>query len=478
MTLAVIGHDFAYEMECVARIFYAGEQINIEKVDNFTDADTLETRVNPLDSGMLRVSARVKTSSFDKSASEEIVQGDDELCERRLGVMLFTLLCELTGKRPEWGIMTGIRPVSLCGRWAKTGMAEGRIVGKLVNDYLVSFKKARLCVMTNKAQEKYLELNKPDTFSLYIGIPFCPTRCLYCSFVSHAIDKTEKLVPPYVDLLCEEIRSAGELAKRIGKKLLTIYVGGGTPTSLSAEQLGRVLSAVKSAFDLSGLLEYSVEAGRPDTVTAKKLAVFRSFGVTRVSINPQSMNDNVLKAIGRAHTAAQVEESFMLAREAGFAVNMDIISGLPEETPESFAKSLEKIISLSPDNVTVHTLAVKRSSGLRDFDDAFTGRNPHTGAMQDYAQKCLVDTGYMPYYLYRQKASVENLENVGYSKPGFEGIYNIFSMEDTHNILAVGAGGVSKLVESGRIRRLSNYKYPYEYISRFEEILKRKDEVK
>lgn len=477
MTLAVIGHNFAYEMECVTRIFYAGAQINVVKSNNFTDGNLIETRIVAIDGDKLRIAARVKTGGFDKSISGEILRGDAELCERELSVLLFNLLCEATGKRPEWGVMTGIRPVSLCGRWAKSGMSDGQIINRLANDYLVSAKKARLCIATGKAQEKYLALNAPDTFSLYIGIPFCPTRCLYCSFVSHAIDKTAKLVPQYVDLLCEEILRTGELAKRLGKKLLTVYIGGGTPTSLSAEQLRRIFAAVESSFDLSHLLEYSVEAGRPDTVTKEKLAVLRGFGVSRVSVNPQSMNDNVLKAIGRGHTVAQAEESFGLARQMGFNVNMDLISGLPEETAESFAKSLEKVISFTPENITVHTLAVKRSSGLREHEDAFSGRNPDTGKMQEYAQEHLQAAGYGPYYLYRQKASVENLENVGYSKPGFECVYNIYSMEDTHNILSAGAGGITKLVDGGNIRRISNYKYPYEYISRFEEILKRKGEI-
>lgn len=477
MTLAILGHDFAYEMECVARIFYAGARIEIVKHDNFTDLDELITQVDELDDNLLRVSARVKTGGFDKNISEEIPRGDEELCERRLGFLLFSLLCEVTGQRPEWGILTGVRPLKLCGRLADSGLNSEQIMDRLTREYLVSEKKARLCLATGKAQEKYLRLNTPDTFSLYIGIPFCPTRCLYCSFVSHAVDKAAKLVPRYVDLLCEEILCAGKLAKRLDKKLATVYVGGGTPTSLSAEQLGRVLSAVESAFDMSGLLEYSVEAGRPDTVTEEKLAVLRSFGVNRVSINPQSMNDNVLRAIGREHTSAQVEASFNLAKRAGFeCVNMDLITGLPEETPESFARSLEKALSFTPENITVHALTVKRSSRLRQSGGAFSAVNPATREMQDYAQERLINAGYLPYYLYRQKATVDNLENVGYCKPGFEGVYNIYSMEDTHNILATGAGGISKLVDEGKTRRICNYKYPYEYISRFEEIIRRKGE--
>lgn len=477
MTLSILGHDFVYEMECIIRIFLPDAKINIVKYDDFTDDNAIITRVEPIVNHKLLLTVQVRLEDFDEIASREIQPGEDGDIERRLGILLFGLLSEKTEMRPVWGILTGVRPVRLCEQWRGQGLNETEILKRMTQDYLVTEEKARLCLATGKAQEKLISLNTPDTFSLYIGIPFCPTRCLYCSFVSHAIDKAAKLVPDYVRLLCEELRHIAKIAKAAKLRLLTVYVGGGTPTTLTAIQLRQILSTVDEAFDMTDLLEYTVEAGRADTITAEKLETLRSFGVDRISVNPQSMNDDVLKAIGRSHTSKQVEESFYLARLSGFScINMDLIAGLPTETAESFAKSLDKVLSLTPENVTIHALTVKRSSNLREQEGAFADANPAAAEMQAYAAKKLSDAGYFPYYLYRQKPTVQNLENTGYSRPRFEGVYNIYSMEDTHNILAAGAGGVSKLIrENGDIKRIFNYKYPYEYVNRFDEKLEKFD---
>lgn len=477
MTLGIIGHDFAYEMECVLRIFFAGARINIVNENNFTPYEnTVITQIERISEHELRLTVKIQFGDYLKESCGEIPAGDDGLSERKLAAMMFTLLSEMTGKSPRWGILTGIRPVRLCEQWRENGLSDGEILARFTGDYLVSPEKAELCIETGMAQEKILALNKPDTFSLYVSIPFCPTRCLYCSFVSHAIDKAQKLVPDYIRLLCEEIGHIGMLARKKGLRLLSIYVGGGTPTTLETVELRQILEAINSSFDLNNLLEYTVEAGRPDTITAEKLEVMRSLGVGRISVNPQSMNDNVLKAIGRPHTSGQAADSMALARAAGFeSINMDLIAGLPEETLGSFADSLDKVLDLSPDNVTVHALTVKRSSHLRERGDAFSGVNPDTSGMLDIAVRELRAAGYFPYYLYRQKATVDNLENIGFAKPGREGVYNIYSMEDGHNILAAGAGAVSKLLKNGDITRVFNFKYPYEYISRFDEVLSRKN---
>jgi oxygen-independent coproporphyrinogen-3 oxidase len=285
-----------------------------------------------------------------------------------------------------------------------------------------------------------------------------------------------------VRLLPEEIGEIGRIAKARSLRPLAVYIGGGTPTALSAEQLAALMKRIRESFDISKLLEYTVEAGRADTITAEKLAAVKAMGAGRISVNPQSMTPAVLEAIGRRHSPQDVERGFSLARQAGFGwINMDIIAGLPGETPESFASSLERILALSPENITVHALAVKRSSEMRtEINDGgeAPGQNPGAAEMQRHAAERLREAGYAPYYLYRQKPAVENLENVGYAKPGFEAAYNIYSMDDAHNILAAGAGAVSKLVcGDGKIKRVFNHKYPYEYISRFNEILSRKGEL-
>jgi oxygen-independent coproporphyrinogen-3 oxidase len=311
-----------------------------------------------------------------------------------------------------------------------------------------------------------------------VGIPFCPTRCRYCSYVSHAIGRAGNLLPEYLQLLLEEIRVIGETAKAQGLRPLAVYIGGGTPTVLDAGQLAALMSRISGSFDTSNLLEYTVEAGRADTITAEKLAAIKAMGAGRVSVNPQSMTPHVLEAIGRRHTPEDVERGFWLAREAGFDwINMDLIAGLPGETPESFAASLGRILALSPENITVHALAVKRSSEMRANGEG-PGLGPKAAEMQRHAAERLKAAGYAPYYLYRQKPAVDNLENTGYAKPGYEAAYNIYSMDDAHNILAAGAGAVSKLMcADKKIKRVFNHKYPYEYISRFGEIISRKGEL-
>lgn len=493
LTLFILGHDFAYEMECVARIFFAGAKISIVKNIGLTDITGSTSRtgeaVSSFEPEIITLAERVEANSLKLTVraalepyseyidTQEIPVGDGKLAERSLAAMMFRLLAKQTKKRPPWGILTGIRPVRLCEQWGEAGLTAEEIEHRFINDYLVLPEKARLCIETGEAQKSILAMNKPDTFSLYVSIPFCPTRCLYCSFVSQAVTVAAKLIPEYVRLLGEEIRHIGSLVKQKNLRLLSIYIGGGTPTSLTAAELKQVLEAIADSFDYSHLLEYTVEAGRPDTITEEKLELLRKFGVGRISVNPQSMNDHVLRAIGRSHTSEQAEQSVILAKSMGFkSINMDLIAGLPEETAESFAESLGKVLSLSPDNITVHTLTVKRSSRLRESGDAFSG-NPDTSRMLDFAAEKIRTAGYFPYYLYRQKATVENLENIGFSKPGHEGAYNVYSMEDRHNILAAGAGGVSKLIKNGVVERIFNFKYPFEYISRFDEIIKRKTEI-
>ena len=313
--------------------------------------------------------------------------------------------------------------------------------------------------------------------SLYISIPFCPSRCSYCSFVSHSIAEAGKLIPAYVDCLCRELSIWGELIRRLELKLDTVYIGGGTPTAISAEQLGQIMDAVRANMHMDPVREYTVEAGRPDTITPEKLEVIRSHGATRITINPQTLNDKVLRAIGRKHTAQQAVDAFRLARSLGFAnINMDLIAGLPEDTPDSFRDTLDRVIALDPESITVHTLTLKRSAALYAQGGSQIA-NP-AAAMVDYSVRRLPEAGYRPYYLYRQKNTLENLENVGYAKPGFESLYNILIMDETQTILGAGCAASTKLVTpDGQITRIHNHKFPYEYIGRFDSLMEKKQQI-
>ena len=303
---------------------------------------------------------------------------------------------------------------------------------------------------------------------MYVGIPFCPTRCAYCSFVSQSVERSFALVPPYVDALVEEIRSGGKMVRETGLRVRSFYMGGGTPTTLSAEQMDRVLTAFEEAFDRGHCDEITVEAGRPDTITAEKLAVLKAHGVTRVSVNPQTMEDHVLRAIGRRHTAADIEAAMELVAGYGFPhVNMDLIAGLPADTPEGFRRSLDRCLAFGTDNVTVHTLALKKGSRILLEGLPIPGPED-VAAMLDYAAPALRKAGYSPYYLYRQKYMSGSFENTGWCRPGAECWYNVQIMSELCSILSFGAGGSTKMVEPGtnHIERVFNLKYPKEYTER------------
>ncbi|MEG1027070.1 MAG: coproporphyrinogen dehydrogenase HemZ, partial [Oscillospiraceae bacterium] len=340
------------------------------------------------------------------------------------------------------------------------------------DDFLLSKESCDKALLTAKVQQKIIF--PKNSFSLYVSIPFCKTRCSYCSFVSSSINskKSLELVDKYIDLLCEELKVTAEITKN--KTLDTIYIGGGTPTAISATQLKKVTDTIAKYFPKPR--EYTIEAGRADTITKEKLEVIKQVA-NRISINPQSFEDNVLKAVGRAHTAQEVIACYNLARELGFDnINMDFIAGLPTDTVEGFKRSIDKAIELNPENITVHTLSIKRSADLYESVTALDGEIAKQ--MTDYSHKKLIENGYLPYYLYRQKNNIGNLENIGYCKKGYENIYNILIMDEVQTIVACGAGATTKLVSSTNISRVFNYKYHFEYINMFDEILKRKEEVR
>lgn len=477
MTLCIIGHDFAYEMECLVRLFFPGVSLTLTTEQGDHTGDVLVTQCVAHADQHWRLFVSVCLEGITDEAEASLpAEISENRREKALARLLYGILAKRCGKQPPWGILTGIRPVRLYRSIAQH-TADARMF--MQQEYLLNDEKMRLVTEIAAIQERLIAQKKPNGFSLYISIPFCPSRCLYCSFISHDIKGAAKLVPDYVRLLCEEIRLTGEIARRQGLCLQTVYIGGGTPTTLTAEQLQEIMQVVQESFDCSQLLEYTVEAGRPDTVTPQKLAVLRQMGADRISINPQTMDDRVLQMIGRDHTALQIQTAFRWAREAGFAnINMDLIAGLPGDTQATFRDTLHSVLALEPENITVHTLTVKRSSRLREHGEQFAEPSLDVAALLQYSSQALFPAGYRPYYLYRQKGTVQNLENVGWARTGTEGFYNIYIMEELQTILAVGAGASTKICRAdGSLQRIYNYKFPYEYIAQFEEIKKRKQQA-
>lgn len=381
----------------------------------------------------------------------------------------------LLGYELPWGALTGVRPAKLPAKAMLAGKTSRQAQRELEQVYRVSPGRAELAVKCAEASLALKRSLKPDEVSLYVGIPFCPTRCAYCSFVSADVKRSLKLVEPYLDGLRREIAAAGAALKESGKYVRTVYIGGGTPTTLTPEQLDRLMGQITESIDLCRCTEYTVEAGRPDTITEEKLGVLKTRGATRVSVNPQTMEDSVLAAMGRAHTARQTLEAYELVRAAGFdQVNMDLIAGLPTDTLPGFRGTIDQVIALDPANITVHTLALKKSAAL--FEDRNGLPDSQTvSEMLEYAGQELHKAGYEPYYLYRQKYMAGSFENVGWCKPGTENGYNICMMEELQPVVALGAGGVTKLTDgAGQLQRLCNPKYPAEYLERLDRVLEDK----
>lgn len=481
MLLCLVGHSFGYELEKLIRIFMPFEKITISEAPASAVGSAVTTL--KVEGDITRLSAELITE--EKSFKSEYTLENStpcyaDECERLLAAALYNCLTSASGYTPPWGILTGVRPAKLFARLAEAdGTAEAEEYFK--NSLFVSDSKIKLCRRTVEAEGRITELSSPRSFSLYISIPFCPTRCSYCSFVSHSVAQAGKLIPQYIKLLTEEIALNGHIARELGLKLETVYIGGGTPTALTAEQLEAVMSAVKTAFNLSEIREYTVEAGRPDTVTREKLEVIRQMGGGRISINPQTMDNAVLERIGRRHTAEDTVAAYMLARKCGFDnINTDLIAGLPGDTPSGFNNTLSRVLDLSPESVTVHSLSIKRASTLNTaglFPEARVGID--AAEMVESAEKTLTYAGFSPYYMYRQSKTVGNLENVGYALAGRECLYNVYTMDETHTVLACGASAVTKLREphGDKIERIFNFKYPYEYIGRFAEIAERKNGI-
>lgn len=471
MRLYFSGHDCRYAAEQSLLMLFPGEKP--EYPEGSPSGERCELRVSRGAKYTVCTALLVRSgAAFRGRAQAENPDPADEYalrgCENRLVKLAFYRAALASGlPKPEWGSLSGVRPAKLMDACLREGLSPRAAKGRFMREYFVSGSRAQLCLdAALAAQEAARSLDERDV-CLYVGIPFCPTRCAYCSFVSQSVEKSMKLMEPFLDALLLDIRATAAETRRAGLRPVALYMGGGTPTTLSAAQLDRLCAALEREFDLSALREYTVEAGRPDTITAEKLRVLRAHGAGRVSVNPQTMSDSVLEAIGRRHTAQDIVDALALVRECGgFEVNMDLIAGLPTDTAGGFSRTLDAVLSLAPENVTVHTLSLKRGSGL-----TLAGRPlPEAGevrAMLDEAMERLAGSGYAPYYLYRQKNMAGGFENVGWTKPGSENLYNICIMEELCSILAMGAGGSTKLVADGgkRIKRFIAPKYPQEYIN-------------
>lgn len=396
---------------------------------------------------------------------------------------LYTKLSAQLNKTLPWGYLTGVRPSKIAYTLLEKGADREQILEEFTKKHLVSEKKAQLALQVAQTEKSILEkMDYKNGYSLYIGIPFCPTTCLYCSFTSYSLAAYQSKVQPYLEALLKEMKYVSEAMR--GRRLDTVYFGGGTPTTLSAGQLDMLLTELERQFDLSACWELTVEAGRPDSITYEKLCVLKAHHVDRISINPQTMNQQTLDLIGRRHTVEQIEEAFALAGKAGLDnINMDMILGLPGENKEMVQHTLEKIKALAPESLTVHSLAIKRAAALNIWREKYLdlqmdNSDEIVSMAADYAHQM----GHQPYYMYRQKNMAGNFENVGYSKPGLECIYNILIMEEKQTIIAMGAGASTKIVfqneteggQAGRIERIENVKDVTNYIQRIDEMIERK----
>lgn len=478
MKILFSGNDFKYETEATVKLFIPSRFTFHYDITN-ADGDIVMTR---LKKGRIKtylyVYCRLNGNIKRKSASFPNEMADKQLTEHEICRLVYLCLQSLTGITPPWGLLTGIRPVKKMAGLIESGKNRQEAFDYLKSKYMVSDSRLELAYNTALNQIPLINKYSKKTISLYISIPFCPTRCSYCSFVSHSMESAYRLIPDYIKFLCREIEITGKIINDLHLKVDTIYIGGGTPTSISAEQLKMITDTLSDNIDMSAVREYNVEAGRADTITREKLHVIKNAGANRISVNPQTLNNNVLKIIGRNHTAEDTIRAFITAREEGFDnINMDLIAGLPSDTAESYHHTLDRIIDLNPESITVHTLTIKRSAKM--YEDRIENyiTTPASEMVNESINR-LPENGYIPYYLYRQKNTVENLENIGFSKKGKESLYNIFIMDETQTILGAGCAASTKIVQpNGKITRIHNYKFPYEYINRFDDLMLKKQSI-
>ena len=460
---------------------YAIEQLQMSLFPQYIHTDTGEA-VSRLSRGKtwLTATTTITINGKKTSAAKRLRSAEESVRLRRRILQQSYYLAALPHlpKPPAWGALAGVRPTKLSTRHLLEG-GTAKSADKMLKDvYFVEEARRKLAVDCSLATVKAAKLLDEKDISLYVGIPFCPTRCAYCSFVSRTVGKRTELMTPYLEALAREIAHTGDLLRQSGKTIRTVYIGGGTPTPLTSDQMAWLLDTIHASFDLSRCLEFTVEGGRPDTLTAEKLRTIRSHGADRMSINPQTMEDPVLRACGRPHTAANVVRAYQQAVDAGFtAINMDLIAGLPQDSLEGFQRSLDTVMSLHPANITVHTLALKKGADLFERRDSQPSAQEVT-RMVAYAGDTLSAHGYKPYYLYRQKYMSGSFENVGWSREGMDCLYNIYMMEELHTILSLGGGGMNKVnLPDGRLQRFHNPKFPEQYIELIDSVLRQKEEL-
>ncbi len=482
--------QFEYDIHSLVKAFYPAEEVKVfeKETRDFSSAEGMpegqvifeEEKITFILETKKEKNKEAETLREDNDKIVEFVyleKGEERASVKcKLKHLLYSVLCTYTKRELPWGNLTGIRPTKIAYGLLEEGKNHEEAVAYLQEVYDCSEEKALLSIDIAERERQILSrLHYEDGYSLYLGIPFCPTTCLYCSFTSYPIGLWKKRVGEYLDAMEKEIDFVSELYK--DKILDTVYIGGGTPTTLEPEELRRLLSYVREKFDFSTVCEFTVEAGRADSITREKLLVLKEMGVTRISVNPQTMKEETLKIIGRRHTVEEVKEAFALAREVGFTnINMDLILGLPGETMEDVINTMEEIKMLNPDSLTVHSLAIKRASKMNQWieeNGIETLRN--TEKTMEIADKAARAINMKPYYLYRQKNMAGNLENVGYATEGNYGIYNILIMEEKQTIVAIGAGTISKRVyPDGRIERCDNVKDVEQYMDRIQEMIERK----
>ena len=468
MNLTLSGHDDRYAVEQLL--------LSLFPEDTEVTAQSALKR----EGGEIIVTSTVQENGVTAVNTSRMREADETVRLRRqlLQQSMYLAAKQLLPKEPAWGALAGVRPTKITTKHLLEGGTAESANDLLRDVYFVTPSRRELAVACSQSTVKAVKLLEPEDISLYVGIPFCPTRCTYCSFVSRTIGKKTELLEPYLEALLKEIAVTGELLGKSGKHLRTIYIGGGTPSTLTASQLARLMDAIREHFDLSRCIEFTVEGGRPDTLDAGKLRTIRQYGADRMSINPQTMVDTVLRACGRPHKAADILRAYGEAVDAGFqAINMDLIAGLPEDTVEGFCGSLDQVAALKPSNITVHTLALKKGADLFEKRAHLPSAEEVT-EMVAYANKTLSALGYKPYYLYRQKYMSGSFENVGWSRDGMDCLYNIYMMEEIHTILSLGGGGMNKVnLPNGRLTRFHNPKFPEQYIEMLPSVLEQKKEL-
>ena len=477
MKLRLVGHEDRYAVEQLQLALFPLEPM--EYVTEAFEGDGAES-VLSRKNGFLVAETTITKNGVTHTAHKILREAEETVRLRRriLQQSYYLAAMHLLDKLPAWGALSGVRPTKLTTKHLLEGGTAESAQALMTDTYFVTLPRAKLAVDCSLATVKAAALLEPEDVSLYVGIPFCPTRCAYCSFVSRTIGKRTELMEPYLQALHKELRHTAKLLANSGRKVRTIYIGGGTPTTLTTEQMTSLLSCITEHFDLSRCIEFTVEGGRPDTLSAEKLSAIASCGADRMSINPQTMMDPVLKACGRRHSAADVETAYQQAVDAGYkAINMDLIAGLPSDDFYGFRESLNRVIGLRPANITVHTLAIKKGADLYEKREGLPS-DTQVSMMVAYAGQALQKAGYVPYYLYRQKYMSGSFENVGWCLPGQECLYNIYMMEELHTILSVGGGGMNKVnLPDGTLRRFHNPKFPEQYIEMIDDVLRQKEEL-